>query len=224
MRMIEYRMVTAGEVEKLRDIDRSERIAGFYQVREGVLVYEPEESEVAGFDRLDERVADLQAQHAEGRLFFGAFVGETLVGLCVLALQLRGAQGNRLQMSGLWVSRPFRRWGIGRYLVTLAANAARIRGAEYLYISGTPSLNTVRFYQSLGCTLTAEVDAELYAQEPEDIHFDLALNDGVGTTTSPGGAGTKTGSENGRGAGCCCSPQRHKDHEDEMIPPRGAEA
>jgi hypothetical protein len=44
-----------------------------------------------------------------------------------------------------------------------------------MYVSATPSLNTVRFYQSLGCRLTELVDPDLFKEEPEDIHLELSL-------------------------------------------------
>jgi hypothetical protein len=56
-------------------------------------------------------------------------------------------------------------------LFALAAAEARRRGARQLYISATPSEHTVQFYQRQGCTLTLTPDPELYALEPDDIHF-----------------------------------------------------
>jgi hypothetical protein len=44
-----------------------------------------------------------------------------------------------------------------------------------MYISATPSENTVNFYQYLGCVLTEEVDAELFELEPEDIHLEYRI-------------------------------------------------
>ncbi|EPO8012708.1 GNAT family N-acetyltransferase, partial [Pseudomonas aeruginosa] len=40
-----------------------------------------------------------------------------------------------------------------------------------LYVSATPSQNTVDFYTRLGCRLCMEPDEELYRLEPEDVHL-----------------------------------------------------
>jgi hypothetical protein len=44
-----------------------------------------------------------------------------------------------------------------------------------LYLTATPSLNTVRFYQSLGFCLADPVDPEALLREPTDIHMELTL-------------------------------------------------
>ena len=48
---------------------------------------------------------------------------------------------------------------------------ARERGALQIYISATPSENTVKFYLKLGAVVTDGPDPELFDLEPEDIHF-----------------------------------------------------
>ena len=57
----------------------------------------------------------------------------------------------------------------------MAARRARKLGAKKLYISATPSENTVNFYLHLGCVLAKEMDPELFELEPEDIHLEYAL-------------------------------------------------
>jgi len=52
---------------------------------------------------------------------------------------------------------------------------ARELGARRLYISATPSENTVRFYLRRGCRVTDEVDAALFDLEPDDIHLELGI-------------------------------------------------
>jgi hypothetical protein len=41
----------------------------------------------------------------------------------------------------------------------------------WLYISATPSQNTVDFYLKRGCQVTGDPDPELWELEPEDIHL-----------------------------------------------------
>jgi N-acetylglutamate synthase-like GNAT family acetyltransferase len=79
-------------------------------------------------------------------------------------------------MKFLHVSNNYRKQGLGKKLFFLAAEKALELGAKKLYISATPSENTVDFYLNLGCVLATEVDEDLFRLEPEDIHleFDLA--------------------------------------------------
>jgi hypothetical protein len=60
-------------------------------------------------------------------------------------------------------------------LFGLARATARARGARRLYISATPTENTVKFYLRLGCAVTREPDADLFALEPEDIHLECEV-------------------------------------------------
>jgi len=51
----------------------------------------------------------------------------------------------------LFVSLECRRMGFGRRLFDLCAEAARAEGAQKLFISAEPAVETQRFYQSMGC-------------------------------------------------------------------------
>jgi len=75
------------------------------------------------------------------------------------------------QLALLHVSRAYRRQGIATRLFQEACRLARGDGAEELYVSATPSESAVGFYRSQGCRLAEQVNEELYAEEPEDIHM-----------------------------------------------------
>lgn len=68
-----------------------------------------------------------------------------------------------------------RNQALGKKLIDKTKEKAKELGAKSLYISATPSLNTVRFYLGLGCELVSELNPELFRLEPEDIHLELAL-------------------------------------------------
>jgi GNAT superfamily N-acetyltransferase len=105
----------------------------------------------------------------------GAFDGDALAGVAVLESRFIGRRGDQLQLKFMHISRPYRRTGLGRTLFERAAQRAREMGAKKLYISATPSENTISFYMRLGCMLASEIDAELFALEPEDIHLECVL-------------------------------------------------
>jgi GNAT superfamily N-acetyltransferase len=86
-----------------------------------------------------------------------------------------GKHGDRLQLEFLHVSSAYRKRGLGARLFGMAKSIARERGAKRMYISATPSENTVNFYMRLGCEIASEPDPELLAREPEDIHLECAV-------------------------------------------------
>ncbi len=65
--------------------------------------------------------------------------------------------------------------GPGRTLFERSAAKAKGMGARMLYISSTPSENTVRFYLNLGRRVAEKVDPDLFELEPKDIHFEYVI-------------------------------------------------
>ena len=98
-----------------------------------------------------------------------------IVALAVLESRPIGTRGDALQLKFLHVSHAHRSQGHGRRLFDLAAREATRRGAKRVYVSATPSQNTIDFYLRRGCTVTAEPDPALLALEPEDIHLECPL-------------------------------------------------
>ena len=73
------------------------------------------------------------------------------------------------------ISKPVRPNRSHRRLVELVMGKAREMGAKTLYVSATPSENTVRFYRSLGFRPADPIDPDLFRIEPDDIHMEMTL-------------------------------------------------
>ena len=161
------------EIEGIWGIDRSEVIENIYHFENGGLVIKTEHIEAQGWPagEAEKYTPILYDCFDRGGWFCGAFVGEKLIGTAILESKFIGKNKGKLQLKFLHISRPYRKRGLGTQLFKLARVAALQRGARQLYISATPSENTVNFYLRLGCTLTEEPDPELFAFEPEDIHL-----------------------------------------------------
>lgn len=174
---IAFREVTRAEIEKLAGIDRTETVERIYYIRDGKLVLQDEHWDVPEWSAARKRqlITRLQTVFDQGATVYGAFDGELLVGMSVLDHNFIKTGNQRLNLEGLWVSNQCRGRGIGKALFLLAAEEARQRGAKALYVSATPSENTIRFYTRLGCRLTELVDPRLFEREPEDIHLELRL-------------------------------------------------
>ena len=154
-------------------IDRRERIERTYRLENGALVLRPNPVDVRGWPpgEVARYTALHEACYDRGGAFLGAFDGAQLVGGAVLDTVPLGAQSDQLQLAFLHVSRDYRGHGLGTRLFEEMRTLARTRGARYLYVSATPSENTVGFYQRRGCIVAPEPDPELFALEPEDVHF-----------------------------------------------------
>lgn len=174
---IQYKILTRSELIHFEDLDRTETIQKIYSHQEEKLILEEEHHDVPDWspENKQERIQDLQAVFDRGATVFGAYAGSKLVGLAVLDHTPVQTGDQRLNLEGLWVSHGYRKRGIGRALFQQAAQEARERGARSLYVSATPSRNTVHFYQNLGCRFADPVDPTLFEKEPEDIHLELDL-------------------------------------------------
>lgn len=176
--MITYRIMNLHDVKQLHEVDRSEYIDLIYEVTDEGLVEHKQNHECANWDQ--QQLQEMQDRYIyelkQGGMAYGAFDGLRLVGFGVLAHQFRGKEQNQLQLDLMYVSRAYRRRGIGTRILTFLSEEAKKRGAQFLYISSTETRSAVSFYQSQGSEMTGEVDEELYTKEPKDIHMIKELN------------------------------------------------
>ncbi|MCP4547473.1 MAG: GNAT family N-acetyltransferase [bacterium] len=174
---MKYRILSRAEIELLHELDRTEIVRNIHYLRDDRLVLVPEFHDIPDWSHKAKagRIAQLQSVFDEGATFTGAFSDRKLVGMSVVDHNFVATGPRRLNLTGLWVSHEYRQQGIGKHLVTMAGDLCLARGAGILYISATPSENTIRFYFSLGCRHADPVDPDLLAKEPEDIHLELPL-------------------------------------------------
>lgn len=167
------RLLSRHEVELIWTIDRSELIDQVYRLEHGQLVARPDPFDLRGWPpgEAETYTPLLYACFDRGGCFFGAFDDDQLVGVAVLDVAPLGPSHDLLQLKMLHVSSARRKHGLGTELFERARAAARERGAQGLYISATPSQNTIDFYRRLGAMVTPEPDPALYALEPDDIHL-----------------------------------------------------
>ena len=91
-------------------------------------------------------------QYYPGQPFvFAAFLGDQVIAFAIWD-HYWGEEKEYAVLLRLFVSRECRRMGLGRQLFTLCAQAARAEGAQKLFISTEPTVETQQFYKSMGCT------------------------------------------------------------------------
>ena len=174
---LQTRALARHEIERIWRIDRSEVHHHVYTLHGGDLVRAPAYFELRGWpaEQVSEDTPRLYACFERGGSFIGMFVGEELVGVAVVDTLPLGVEQDQLQLKYLYVSKPYRGRGVGKRLFGQAKTDAQRRGAKALYISATPTQNTVDFYRHCGAVIAARPDPELYALEPQDIHMTCAL-------------------------------------------------
>lgn len=170
---ISFRHLSRTEVAQIWSIDRSEVIHSIYVMEGGQLILKPAYFDAKGWPpgTVEETTPSLLACFDRGGWCWGAFDDDKLVGAAILESKFMGAAQDQLQLKFLHVSSAYRQQGLGKQLFEKARAEARTRGARQMYISATPSENTIHFYQQRGCVLVAQPDPELFALEPEDIHL-----------------------------------------------------
>jgi GNAT superfamily N-acetyltransferase len=167
---IAIRPLTRAELPRVYEIDVEERGTVVYEQAGPHVTVRPEawhrpRRSTAAWDR---NIAAWEPLLAQGGMALGAFDGDVLVGIAVLHLRLTERMA---QLAALFVSQDQRRRGVARQLTEEVVRLARASGAQALYVSATPSESAVGFYTNQGFQPTGEVNAELYALEPDDIHM-----------------------------------------------------
>lgn len=106
---------------------------------------------------------------------FGAVHNGMLVGFAVLDKKIVGKSARYMNLSELYVSRPFRGNGAGKLLFDYVCKQAQSGGAEKLYVSAHSAKESAHAYFSYGCVFAEEVNEELSQKEPFDLQLEFVL-------------------------------------------------
>lgn len=165
------------ELHRVAELDRREVVEYWYYLRDNKLELKKVNWNVPEWTgaKKNEFHQNLLGVHQRGGFIVGAFDETNIAGIVALNPELFGRNMGHLNLSGLWVSQPYRDHGVGRHLVSLVKQKAKTQGAKFLYVSATASKKTVDFYMSCGFQLAKEIDPKLFELEPKDIHMECEL-------------------------------------------------
>ena len=171
------RLLQRDEIPLIWQIDRREIVENIYCLDNGELVLKPDYFDIQGWPSGEAELYTpiLLDCHDRGGPFWGAFENDVMIGIAILESKFSGSRQETLQLKFLHVSHDYRKQGLGTRLFNIAVEKAKTLGAKKLYISATPSENTVNYYIRLRCVLAQEIDPELFALEPEDIHLEYVI-------------------------------------------------
>jgi N-acetylglutamate synthase-like GNAT family acetyltransferase len=169
--------MTQNELRKINEIDRSEIIENIYYYKNGELILENEYYKMEGFPKGELQDIIKRQYHILNNKGFvlGCFNNDHLIGVASVENNLIGSKLQYLNMDILFVSKKYRRGNIGKELLKISKEKCELLGGKKLYISATPSENTVNFYIRNGAVLVKELNSDLYQREPEDIHLEISL-------------------------------------------------
>jgi GNAT superfamily N-acetyltransferase len=178
---ITYRLMDSSELDRLGEIDRTERIDSIYIQNGEALVESFQKFDVPPWlptgshpHTVPVQIDFLKQHVSQGASIFGAFAAERLVGIGLVLPHIRPSIA---QLTFLHISHDYRGRGAGRRLVAALERVAREAGDTQMVVSATPTVRTVQFYMSCGYAPMAEPLPELFAEEPEDIHLSKRLGE-----------------------------------------------
>lgn len=169
------RILPRWDFARIEEIDRSEHVTQEYTLAGESLQLREVDIRVPPWSKTGDHEHSVRGKLAEwgplldaGGTLVGALAGDRLVGFSIYRPDLEPEVG---QLAVLYVSAPRRGSGVGAALCDEVAQLARSDGARELYVSSTPTVATVRFYQGQGYAVTSRPSPELLALEPDDIHM-----------------------------------------------------
>ena len=174
---MEIRSLERNDIRDIGNIDRSEIINQIYYHKNENLVLKKKYYNILGWDpkEIERNIKNLYDLYDRGGSFLGLFQEKRIVGVIALECKFIGTNMDQLQVVFLHIDKNFRKQGYGKILMNQAKVRAKELGAKKLYISATPSKNTVDFYMHLGCKLASEINVDLFQLEPYDIHLEMIL-------------------------------------------------
>jgi ribosomal protein S18 acetylase RimI-like enzyme len=110
-----------------------------------------------------------------GGTVLGAFDEKNLIGFASVDGRLIGKENEYIQMLKLYVSQEYRSRGIGVELFDKCAESARKAGASKLYISSNSSIETVEFYEKMGCEDARWLYEKQVELKPNDCQMEFIL-------------------------------------------------
>lgn len=119
--------------------------------------------------------AELRENAESGGLVLGAFAEGFLKDFVSVSPALFGSRRQYIDLVHIYVSEELRGHGIGKRLFAYAAEEARSKGAEKLYISAHSAVESQAFYMALGCTDAEEPDSAHTEKEPCDRQLEYIL-------------------------------------------------
>ena len=180
--MVIIKKLAPSELERIGEVDRREHVTLKYVQQDGELTTEAVDWNVPRWATdgsafsTQVRIAKWKPIVEQGGAMFGALMDDNLCGFAVVNLV---SFEDLPELTALFVSRDWRKQGVGRKLTYAACEFARQSGADMLFASSNNSEAAVRFYLAEGFELAELVHPKLHETlhsiDPEGIHMVKSL-------------------------------------------------
>lgn len=173
-----YREIKEEEIgfSLFEHFDRSQQVTKCWRKTDGIwTVRNIEFTDDWSGDDISRLILQLRTNAKNGGFVYGAFIKGQLKGFASVEPDFFGTVCRYLDLSNIFVSRDFRRSGIGKRLFEKAKAWAKCRGADRLYISAHSAVESQSFYSAMGCTEAQEYSTALVQKEPCDCQLECTL-------------------------------------------------
>ena len=116
----------------------------------------------------------MRQQIHRGGVTVGAFYRTRLIGFFCVDGVLSGKSAKYANLTMLFIDDAWKRNGIGKTLFQEACHHAKALGAEKMFISAIPSVETIAFYFKMGCCDTKEI-IEAFVDSEDDRYLEIRV-------------------------------------------------
>ena len=176
--MIQYRTLQPDELclELFQNFIRHQVVTKCWKKENNQWIIK-ESSSVDDWSEADYRIliTCLQNTIATGGFVYAAFYQDKLKGFVSVEAELFGEEQKYMDLSSIHTSEDMRNQGIGATLFLAAKEWAKKKGAEKLYISAHPAVESQAFYRKMGCTEAAVYNQKYVERDPNDCQLECVL-------------------------------------------------
>ncbi len=116
----------------------------------------------------------MSQQIKRGGITVGAFYGAQLIGFCCVDGVVSGDSAKYANLTMLFIDDAWKRNGVGKILFWEACRHAVVLGAEKMFISAIPSVETIAFYFKMGCYDAKEIIEE-FVDSDDDRYLEIPV-------------------------------------------------
>lgn len=160
----------------LDGFDFGQTVTQCWQKKDGVYALLPKYyTETRELSERRALAAEIRESVKRGWTAFAAVNDGEIIGFSLLSDELFGSKKQYADLAEFYVSKPFRRLGIGEKLFELTCGEATVFGAEKLYISAHSAKESIAAYEKYGCVPAEEQNEAHVNKEPCDLQLEFRL-------------------------------------------------
>ncbi len=176
--MIEYRILSCGEIEKelFKGFIRRQVVNDCWRKVNGEWVIKSDPFiDDWGDSDYELLVKCLKNTVNTDGFVLGAFCEGALKGFVSVESEIFGGNNEYMDLTSIHVSEDKRGMGIGKTLFAAAREFASSKGAKKLYISAHSAVESQAFYKKMGCVEAKEYSNAHVEKEPFDCQLECVL-------------------------------------------------